>query len=64
MAYYENKVELLAGDLILYQRNLATAVPNVKSHRKPEWYMKLRIGPNKVINHSTGLPHYEKAQPV
>jgi hypothetical protein len=46
MAYYENKVEHLDGDLILYQRNLATAVPNVKSHRKPEWYMKLRIGPN------------------
>ena len=39
MAYYENKVELLGGDLILYQRNLATAVPNVKSHRKPKWYI-------------------------
>jgi hypothetical protein len=64
MAYFENKVELLGVDLILYQCNFAAAVPNVKSHRKPKWYMKLRIGPNKVINHSTGLPHYEKAQPV
>ena len=64
MAFYENKVELLGGDLILYQRSLATVVPNVKSHRKPKWNMILRFGPNKVINHSTGLPHYDKAQPV
>ena len=61
MAYYENKVELLGGDLILYQRNLATAVPNVKSHRKPKWYMKLRIGPRKFVNRSTGLTIYEEA---
>lgn len=61
MAFYENKVELLGGDLILYQRNLATAVPNVKSHRKPKWYMKLRIGPRKFVNRSTGLTIYEEA---
>jgi integrase len=61
MAFYENKVELLGGDLILYQRNLATAVPNVKSHRKPKWYMKLRLGPRKFVNRSTGLTIYEDA---
>lgn len=61
MAYYENKVELLDGDLVLYQRNLSTAAPNVKAHRKPKWYMKLRIGPNRVINRSTGLTVYEEA---
>lgn len=61
MAYYENRIEHLDGDLILYQRNLATAAPNVKKHRKPKWYMKLRIAPNKVINRSTGLTIYEDA---
>ena len=61
MAYYENKVEHLDGDLILYQRNLNTAVPNVKSHRKPTWYMKLRVGPRKFINRSTKLTIYEEA---
>jgi hypothetical protein len=30
MAYYENRKELLDGDLILYQRNLRTAVPSAK----------------------------------
>jgi integrase len=62
MAYYENRVEHLDGDLILYQRNLATAVPNVKSHRKPTWYMKLKVGHSKrVINRSTKLTSYEEA---
>lgn len=62
MAYYENRIEHLDGDLILYQRNLQTAAPNVKSHRKPKWYMKLRVdGPKKVINRSTGLTSYEEA---
>lgn len=49
------------GDLIVYQRNLSTAAPNVKKHRKPSWYMKLRIAQNKVINRSTGLSLYEDA---
>ena len=61
MAYYENRIEHLGGDLILYQRNLATAAPNVKSHRQPKWYMKLRVGPRKIINRSTGLTIYEDA---
>ena len=61
MAYYENRIEHLDGDLILYQRNLATAVPNVKSHRKPKWYMKLRLGPRKFVDRSTGLTIYEEA---
>ena len=64
MAYYENRIEHLGGDLILYQRNLATAAPNVKSHRQPKWYMKLRVGPRKIINRSTGLTIYEDEQVV
>ena len=62
MAYYENRIEHLGGDLILYQRNLATAVPNVKSHRKPTWYMKLKIrGLRNYIERSTKLTKYEDA---
>lgn len=61
MAYYENRIEHVDGDLILYQRNLSTAAPNAKKHRKPKWYMKLRIAPNKVVNRSTGLTNYEEA---
>ncbi len=61
MAYYENRRVLLEGDLILYQRNLKTAVPSAKAHRLPKWYMKLRIGANQVINRSTGLTSYEEA---
>jgi integrase len=62
MAYYVNKVEHLNGDLILYQRNLASAVPNVKSHRKPTWYMKLKVGGRKkFIDRSTKLTIYEDA---
>ena len=61
MAYYENRIEHLDGDLVLYQRNLATAAPNSKTHRQPKWYMKLRIGPRKFVNRSTGLTHYEEA---
>lgn len=61
MAYYENSRKLLDGDLILYQRNLKTAVPNAKKHREPTWYMKLRISPKRIINRSTGLTIYEEA---
>ena len=55
MAYYENRIEHLGGDLILYQRNLATAARNVKTHRKAKWYMKLRLGPRKFVNRSPFL---------
>lgn len=61
MAYYENSRKLLDGDLILYQRNLKTAVPKAKSHRAPTWYMKLRISPKLIINRSTGRTIYEEA---
>lgn len=61
MAYYENKVERFDGNLILYQRNLKTAVPSAKAHRAAKWYMKLRLGPKTVINRSTGLTSYEEA---
>jgi integrase len=61
MAYYENRIEHLDGDLILYQRNLDTASPNARNHRQRKWYMKLKIGPRQFINKSTGLASYEEA---
>jgi len=61
MAYYENRVEHVDGDLVLYQRDLKTAAPNSKNHRQPKWYMKLRLGPRKFVNRSTGLTNYEEA---
>ncbi len=35
MAYYENKVEHFGGALVLFQRNLAVAVPSSQTHRAP-----------------------------
>lgn len=62
MAYYENRIEHLCGDLIMRQRNLATATPNVKSHCKPAWDMKLKIRAlRKHIDRSTKLTKYEDA---
>lgn len=43
MAYYQNRKEFFGGLLILYQRDLNTAVPNSKTHRRPNWYMKAKI---------------------
>ncbi len=62
MAFYENKVEHFDGSLVLFQRNLAVAVPNSKTHRKPTWYMRLKIGGRKgYITRSTKLTIYEDA---
>ena len=62
MAYYENRHEHYGGDLILYQRDLKTAVPNSKSHRKPCWYMKLKLGgKGRNLDRSTKLTSYEDA---
>jgi hypothetical protein len=47
---------------VLFQRNLAVAVPNSKTHRKPTWYMRLKIGGRKgYITRSTRLTIYEDA---
>ena len=62
MAFYENKVEHYGGSLVLFTRNLSVAVPNAKKHRKPTWYMCLKIGGRKVyITRSTKLTVYEDA---
>jgi hypothetical protein len=62
LAFYENKVEHYGGSLVLFQRNLAVAVPNSKTHRKPTWYMRLKIGGRKgYITRSTKLTIYEDA---
>ena len=62
MGFYVNKFEHLDGDLVLYQRNLDVASPNAANHRKPKWYMKLKIGGGKKpIDRSTKLTVYEEA---
>lgn len=62
MAFYENKVEHYGGALMLFQRNLAVAVPDAKSHRHRTWYMRLKIGGRKgYVTRSTKLTLYEDA---
>jgi len=62
VAFYENKRDHYGGALVLFQRNLAVAVPNSKSHRKQTWYMRLKIGGRKgYITRSTKLTIYEDA---
>lgn len=47
---------------MLFQRNLAVAVPNSKSHRQQTWYMRLKIGGRKgYVTRSTKLTMYEDA---
>ena len=62
MAFYENKVEHYGGSLVLFQRNLAVVVPNSKTHRKPTWSMRLKIGGREgYVTRSTKLTIYEDA---
>ena len=62
MAFYEDRVEHFGGVLVLFKRNLAVAVPNAKSHRKPAWYMRLKIGGHTgYVTKSTKLTVYEDA---
>ena len=62
MAFYEDRVEHYGGALVLFKRNLTVAVPNAKKHRKPTWYMRLKIGGRKgYITRSTKLTVYEDA---
>jgi len=62
LAFYENRREHYGGALVLFQRNLAVAVPNAQTHRQPTWYMRLKIGGRKgYITRSTKLTVYEDA---
>ena len=62
MGYYKNKHVHFDGALLLYQRNLAVAVPNANQHRTPTWYMRLKINGHKGYHdRSTGLTSYEEA---
>ena len=62
MAFYEDRVEHFGGALVLFKRNLSVAVPNAKAHRKPNWYMRLKIGGRKgYVTRSTKLTVYEDA---
>jgi len=47
---------------VLFKRNLAVAVPNAKTHRRANWYMRLKIGGRKgYVTRSTKLTIYEDA---
>lgn len=62
MAYYNNAHVHYDGALILYQRDLKTAVPNSPNHRVPKWYMKITLPKlEKPINRSTKCTKYEDA---
>lgn len=62
MAYYVERREHFGGTLVLFQRDLAVAVPNAKRHRKQNWYMRLKIGGRKgYVTRSTKLTSYEDA---
>lgn len=62
MTYFCNRRDHYGGALVLFQRNLAIAVPNAKQHRKPNWYMRLKIGGRKgYVTRSTKLTSYEDA---
>ena len=47
LSFYEDRVEHFGGALVLFKRNLAVAVPNAKTHRRANWYMRLKIGGRK-----------------
>ena len=60
MAFYEDKREHYGGVLVLFKRNLAVAVPNAKTHRRANWYMRLKIGGRKGhVSFSIGLQFSE-----
>ena len=62
MAYYIERREHFCGALVLFQRDLAVAVPNAKQHRKQNWYMRLKIGGRKgYVTRTTKLTSYEDA---
>lgn len=62
LAYYINRVEHYGGALVLFPRNLDIAVPNSKTHRRPNWYMRLKIaGRNGYVERSAKLTKYEDA---
>ena len=62
MAFYEDKWEHYGGALVLFRRNLSVAVPNAKTHRRANWYMRLKIGGRKgYVTRSTKLTIYEDA---
>ena len=62
MAFYEDKREHYGGALVLFKRNLSVDVPNAKTHRRANWYMRLKIGGRKgYVTRSTKLTIYEDA---
>ena len=62
MPFYEDKREHYGGALVLFKRNLSVAVPNAKTHRRANWYMRLKIGGRKgYVTRSTKLTIYEDA---
>ena len=62
MALCENNLELWGGALVSFQRNLAVAVSDVKTHREPTWFIRLKIaGLKGFFMCGTNLTKYEGA---
>jgi integrase len=62
VAFYVDQRVFHGGALVLFQRNLAVAVPGAKKHRPAKWYMRLKIAGHKgYITQSTKLTSYEDA---
>lgn len=63
MVFYNNAKEFFDGRLMLYQRDLDSQNPNAKSHRPPNWYMRIKIEGRKgrAITKSTKHSIYEDA---
>lgn len=59
MAFYEDKREHYGGALAPSKRTLSAAVPNAKTDRRANWYMRLKIGGRKgYVTRSTKLAIY------
>ena len=60
MAFYEDKRKHYGSACVLFKRNLAVTVPNAKTHRRANWYMRLKIGGRKgYVTRSTKFTIYE-----
>ena len=63
MAFYNNSQSFMDGQLLLFQRDLDSQNPKAKTHRAPNWYMRVKIEGRKgrAITKSTKHSKYEDA---
>lgn len=63
MAFYNNTKSFFEGQLLLFQRDLDSQNPKAKTHRAPNWQMRIKIEGRKgrAITKSTKHSNYEEA---